>query len=303
VKFEIVSERRDQLGECPLWDVHAQCLYWIDTRRQLVQRLDPASGRYRSWTMPYEVGSIALCQSGRVLVALESDLRYLDLASGELAPLTAVTHAAERMRLNDGRTDRTGRFCVGSMVLGRHEPLGVLYQVHASGQVRELDRGIRTSNSTCFSPDGRWMYFADSLAGEVWRYRYDPATGETGPREAFIDARTLGSPPDGATVDAWGRLWVALVRASQLACFSSDGRPEQRIDLPVPFASCPCFGGPELDTIYMTSIRDSGNVLKSDHPDAGALLAIHGTGARGLPEARFADANVLKPRKDHDKAI
>jgi sugar lactone lactonase YvrE len=291
MKIEIISAQRDDLGESPVWDGRTQTLYWIDSRRHRVHSLQPATGVARDWTMPHEIGSIALCESGRLLVALQTDVHFLDLSSGELTPLVRLTHPAERMRLNDGRTDRAGRFCLGSLVLGRHEPHGVLYQLDAAGQVRELDRGFCVSNATCFSPDGRWMYFADSLAREIWRYRYDPVTGEAGPRETFIDTSGLNSGPDGATVDDQGRLWVALVLTGQLVCFTPDGQLERVVQLPVPYPTCPCFGGPDLQTLYVTSIRDSGNLLRSDHPDSGALLAISGLDARGLPEVPFADAH------------
>lgn len=204
MKIDIVSSQRDELGESPVWDGRTQTLYWIDSRRHRVQSLQPSTGVARDWTMPHEIGSIALCESGRLLVALQTDVHFLDLSSGQLTPLVHITHPADRMRLNDGRTDRAGRFCLGSLVLGRHEPHGVLYQLDAAGRVKELDRGICVSNATCFSPDGRWMYFADSLARQIWRYRYDPVTGEAGPREAFIDTSGLGSGPDGATVDERG---------------------------------------------------------------------------------------------------
>ena len=66
------------------------------------------------------------------------------------------------------------------MVLGRRDTAGMLYQLggRAEGfEVREIDRGFATSNSTCFSPDGRWLYFSDSHARQVWRYPYDTASG------------------------------------------------------------------------------------------------------------------------------
>jgi len=291
MRIETVGTTRDLLGECPLWDERQQALYWIDSRQRLVRRWDPAGGALRHWTLPLDIGSIALGAGSSLLVALEDGFYRLDLASGECAQLAVVTHPAAHMRLNDGRTDRAGRFLCGSMALGRREEVGVLYQLrHESGrvEVREIDRGFSTSNTTCFSPDGRWLYFSDSHARQVWRYPYDTASGRVlGPREPFIDTRPLASAPDGATVDADGGLWIAMVLTGELARFDERGRLDLRIPTSVPYVSCPCIGGPALDTIYLTTISNTGNQLKSDHPEAGALLAIHGTGVRGLPEVRF----------------
>lgn len=290
-QVELIDVGQDLLGECPLWDVSTQSLYWIDSRRHLVHRWQPGSGARADWTLPQEVGSIALCESGQLLVAMVDEVLRLDPATGATTPLLRLQHAGEHMRLNDGRTDRAGRFVVGSLVKGRHELLGALYQI-SGASLREIDRGFCVSNTTCFSPDGRWMYFADSLTRHILRYAYNTATGEVGPREVFIDTAPLNSAPDGATVDAEGGLWVALVQTAQLARFFADGRLDRLIDCPVPFVTCPCFGGESLDTIYLTSIRDSGNLLRTDHPQGGSLMAIRGTGVRGLPEVRFNDRGL-----------
>jgi sugar lactone lactonase YvrE len=292
MRVETVGSTRDLLGESALWDEHGQALYWIDSRRRLVRRLEPAAGAVREWTLPQQIGSIALCRDPSLLVALEDSFQRLDLASGRCTPLARIEHPAPRMRLNDGRTDRAGRFLCGSMVLGRNEAAGVLYQLNDAGgrfDVREIDRGFVTSNSTCFSPDGRWLYFSDSQAKQVWRYPYDTASGRVlGPREPFVDLRPLDTAPDGATVDADGGVWIALVLTGELARFDERGRLDLRVATGVPYVTCPCIGGAALDTIYLTTIRDTGHLLKTDHPDAGALLVIHGTGVRGLPEVRFA---------------
>jgi L-arabinonolactonase len=293
IRIETVGDTRDLLGESPVWDERQQALYWIDSRQRLVRRLEPGSGALRQWALPQEIGSIALGDGSRLLVALEDGFHFLDLASGCATLLARIEHPAERMRLNDGRTDRAGRFFCGSMVLGRHEDVGVVYQLSEDAgrvQVREIDRGFSTSNSICFSPDGRWLYLSDSHARQVWRAPYDTATGRTlGPRELFVDTGPLDSAPDGAAIDAEGGLWIALVLTGELARFDERGRLDVRIRTGVPYVTCPCIGGPALDTIYLTTLRDTGNMLRTEHPDAGALLAIHGTGVRGLAEVRFGN--------------
>ncbi|MCD2166107.1 SMP-30/gluconolactonase/LRE family protein [Comamonas koreensis] len=284
--------QRDLLGECPLWDVATQSLYWIDGRDQLVHRYWPADGRQQQWALHAHIGSIALCRSGRLLLALEDDFHFLDPDSGQITPMgVQVQHSGERMRLNDGRCDRGGRFVVGSMSMTPQSPTGKLYQLSGDGRLRELDQGFQVANATCFSPNGRWLYFADSPARQIWRYAYDPATGACGAREAFIDTAALGLAPDGATVDAQGYLWVAMVLNGQLARFTPNGELAATVDFPADaFITCPAFGGPALQTIYLTSISNSGNLLRSSHPDAGAVFVIDGLALTGLEEARFDDS-------------
>jgi sugar lactone lactonase YvrE len=51
-----------------------------------------------------------------------------------------------------------------------------VYQLPAgSRQLREvLDYKVRVSNATCFTPDGRIMFFCDSPTRRVYAFDYDP---------------------------------------------------------------------------------------------------------------------------------
>ncbi len=292
-------DARDLLGESPVWDARGQALFWVDTRSRRVHhaRRDASGNLHdlRHWDTPQEVGSIALAGPGRLLLALTDGFSTLDLASGAVTPVAGVVHPKPPMRLNDGRTDREGRFVCGSMALGRREPDGELYRLETDGRVTRLLGGNIVSNATCFAPDGRTLYHADSHAGVIraWDYGLD---GTLSNERAFVDTRPQGSGPDGATVDAEGCLWVALVLAAKVARYAPDGRLLRTLDLPVPYPTCPCFGGPELDTLYVTSIRDSGNALRTDDPAAGALVEVRGLGVRGLPEVPWAGSTAdLRP--------
>ncbi len=257
--------------------------------------------------MPSVVGSIGLGALGHLIAALRDGFHDLDLSSGTLRPLCTIEPPAGN-RFNDGKMDRAGRFLCGTMQTRAGAAPGILYRLGlrvrspeaepasgVNGPVEQpallcepLETGIGISNGLCFSPAGDWLYFTDSPVGIIWAYPYDTQTGAVGPRRDFVNVTAIaGSPADGATVDADGCLWAALVRTGQVARFTPDGRLDQVIDVPVPHPTCPAFGGSRLDVLYVTSISDSGR-MRSDHPDAGRLVAITGTGATGLAEARFA---------------
>ena len=55
-----VLDARAELGECPVWSVPEQALYWVDIHAPAMYRLDPATGATRDWPMPSRIGSFGL---------------------------------------------------------------------------------------------------------------------------------------------------------------------------------------------------------------------------------------------------
>src|SRR5690606_29900507 len=114
-------------------------------------------------------------------------------------------------------------------------------------------------------------YCADTPARKVWTFDIDPATGDASERRVFIDLQTLSidGRPDGATVDAEGCYWVALIDAWRVARFDPFGQLMQSIELPVRWPTCPCFGGPDLKTLYVTNLRTGRKADQlAESPDA-----------------------------------
>jgi len=165
--------------------------------------------------------------------------------------------------------------------------LGSLYRLNADLQLDVLRDNVVLSNGPCFSPDGGTFYFADTTHRTIWAYDYDGETGVLSRMRTFIDLNALDAVPDGATVDSEGCLWSTLVLPGQIGQFSASGELLRRIDLPTDHPSSVMFGGPNLDILYVTSIRES-RFFKSDNESNGYLFAIHGLDTVGLPEPRFA---------------
>ena len=292
-----ISATADLLGESPVWDSARQRLHWVDGVARRVRSYEPAGGAIRDWVVPSTVGSVALGEGETLIVALVDGIYSLNLVTGAVTPLFQPVPADPRIRFNDGKMDRRGRFLCGSM--GIHaDPLGQLFRIDAAGggtlrssmQSSVLARGIRISNSLCFSPDGGTMYFADSLDRAIRAYRYGPGD-EVGEPRILVDTAPYNSGPDGATVDVEGCLWVALVQVGKIARFTPAGELDRLIDAPTDLPTCVAFGGTDLSTLYVTSIKDSGSGRAiSRHPNGGFLFAIEGLGVRGIPEARFGQA-------------
>lgn len=277
-----LGTQRDVLGECPLWHVGEQALYWVDIRAPAIRRLDWASQSVRSWVMPGLVGSIALAEGGGLVVALPDRIALFDTHSEALRTLAAIADPFEGHRFNDGRCDRQGRFWVGSMHNTSRAPVGVLYRFDpAAGLVPALD-GICIPNSLAWSPDGRTMYFADSLSHTISAHDFDIETAAIGPARVF--ARS--APPafaDGSTVDAEGFLWNAEFLGARLVRYAPDGRIDRVVPLAFARPTCCAFGGPDLATLFITSTSQPMANGAADSALAGGLFAMQ-PGVPGLAE-------------------
>jgi sugar lactone lactonase YvrE len=291
MEIAFFGTHRNKLGESPIWDDRRQCLWWVDSLAGLIHAGAADGTPIATFAMDEAVGSIGLAEGGLV-AALADGFYAIDADTGAATPI-AILPADATLRLNDGKADRAGRFLGGQMQLhgGAPPSEASLWQLSA-GRVTALTGGLKLTNGICFSPDGATLYFADSLEGVIRAHDYDAATGAIGPRRDVVDCAAFGSGPDGATVDADGNLWVALVLAQAVACIAPDGTLLRRIALPIPYPACPAFGGPDLDTLYVTSIADSGGRLMSDDPDAGRILAITGHGATGIREGRYGHNHI-----------
>ncbi|WP_333826710.1 SMP-30/gluconolactonase/LRE family protein [Pararhodobacter sp.] len=282
-----ISPTPDMLGESPVWDDRINRLYWIDSIARTIRHHDPETGAFGSVVLPSTIGSIGLCADGRLVVGLVDGVYLADPATGDCEVLYLVDPPSDRMRLNDGRVDRQGRFVVGGMGLFA-EPVGELIRVDQAGRAETLATGIRISNALCFSPDGRTMYHADSLDRFVRAYDYGHGDDPLSAPRVFADTQQFNSSPDGATVDAEGFVWVTLVNVGKIARFTPAGKLDRLIDAPTDMPTCLCFGGPDLSTLYVTSIKDSGSGRAiSRHPMGGHMFALEGLGVRGLPEERL----------------
>jgi sugar lactone lactonase YvrE len=276
-------------GEGPVWDVADQALYHLDIGRREVRRYDPASGALRIWPMPQGPGAMALRQAGGAIVAMQDIVYTLDLGTGACEQIAKADDQPARAVFNDGKVDRQGRFVIGSCEtnMADPQPIGGLYSFGADRRLVRLGGDITYSNSPCFSPDGRTLYFSDSARHTIFAYPYDTGTGRVGERLVFADTRPLGGMPDGATVDSEGRVWVAIFEGGKVAAFAPDGSVERVVDLPARLPGSVMFGGPELDRLFVVTI-DPANFGQPSEDGAGYIYVIEGLGVRGLPEPRFA---------------
>jgi D-xylonolactonase len=183
-------------------------------------------------------------------------------------------------RFNDVIAGPEGRVYCGTMA-------GNLYCLDTDGRLRTLLEGLATPNGMGFTPDDESMYVTETSAQLIWRYEYDPATGDLSDPTVFVDTTGRSGKPDGMTVDAEGYVWSARWNGWQVVRHDPETGDElDRVELPARKVSSVTFGGPDYGTAYVTTAGGEGDAAVEGE-GAGGLYAVD-LGVAGTPEFRSA---------------
>ncbi|CAE6761715.1 6-deoxy-6-sulfogluconolactonase [Paraburkholderia nemoris] len=296
-RVEAAGQAPASVGESPVWRAAEQALYWVDIPAQKIVRLRLETAERTEWQLPEKVACIAFDHHGTVLAGCETALFAVTLTEdaprGEAMKVTgrklaAPLFAFDDMRFNDGRCDRQGRFWSGTMVqdMAAANPAGALYRFDERGVLSApVVDALITQNGLAWSPDGTTMYLSDShpLRRQIWAFDYDIEAGVPRNRRVFADLHDYAGRPDGAAVDADGCYWICANDAGLLLRFTPQGKLDRQIAVPAVKPAMCAFGGRDLDTLFVTSIRPATGASEHD----GHLFAVR-PGVTGLPEPEYA---------------
>lgn len=313
-KARAVSLDRAVLGEGPLWDASYQCYWWIDIELKRLHCFRYEWRQSLTWQLDQIPGAVALRRGGGLVMALQFGFALLEPLSTErfssrstapscgqagnlgedwkLIMLQSPEPARPENRLNDGKVDPAGRFWAGTMRIDDHMThyTGTLYSLEPNHAIRAHwgDGVIGVSNGMAWSSDARRFFYVDSPRRVIYAFDYQQDSGEiSNCKVAFQVPADLGYP-DGMTIDAEDKLWVALWGAGRVARVCPlQGRILDEVILPVSIPTACTFGGPNLDQLLITTasigLSDS---QRAEEPLAGALFHAN-VGVRGFAPHEF----------------
>ncbi|WIW89421.1 SMP-30/gluconolactonase/LRE family protein [Sphingobium sp. V4] len=284
-----MSSRLAAIGESPLWSEREQAVYYIDCNAPALYRLTPATGEERAWKMPCRIGGVVLSESGPV-VALKTGIFALDPIDGSLTEIAPAPLNDTALALHEARCDPAGRLWVGVINLGyvSHGKRGgaELFRLDGGRLVSCAEAaGGTVSNGLAWSRDGSTLYYADTAERIIWAFDYDVATGSVGRRREFHRLPEGMGVPDGATVDSEDGYWFACAGAGRLRRLAADGTLEHEFTTPCDWPTKPAFGGPQLETVFVTSLSIRGAKPGKEELE-GRLFAMPAP-VRGLTETLF----------------
>ena len=306
--WQTVVTQPSGLGESPFWHPDEQMLYWIDIPGRQIHRLNVFMGSVQSWSMPSEPGSIAparsLGEGSGLVIALRDGIYRAREWGGDLQQVVKATHDTATTRFNDGKADPRGRFWAGTMYEPRDVNSAQLFSMDCRNSILptlELKLGNAViANGLAWSPDAATVYWADTPSHTIRAWDWDLETNAMTGERVFKqwpgkpDGWRPGMPgyggrPDGAAVDIQGNYYVAMFEGARVLKLSPAGEVLLEIPVPAQCPTMPCFGGSDLQTLYLTTARDKRSAQElQTYPDSGCVFSMR-VDVPGLPVNFFED--------------
>ncbi|GEM_PF-889440 len=273
-----VASERGILPEGIVWDAATQRLSWVDIelgRLHVAAMIDGAVRLLSVFELGDQLGCALPASGGGWVCGLGRSLATVDLA-GDVQRTRPLLNESERF--NDGHVDASGRLVIGTLNSDGPDGRQLLLRLEHDGDVTVISDTVGISNGLAWSPDGAWLYHADTAARVVTRRAYGDRIGAA---ETLID---VGGMPDGIAVDAAGDVWVTVFDAGRVDCYDATGRlrPERSIVIPDAHIASVGFAGPDLDVLLVaTGMPIMPQWLRRRRGSDGWLFALPAS-ARGL---------------------
>jgi len=294
-KAKLFLDAQATLGEGPIWDTRDKVLWWVDINEHRLHRFDPGRGELEdgknvTFDIGQRVGTVVPRASGGVMLAIDQGFASYDPASQRLELVADPESHLPDNRFNDGKCDPAGRFWAGTLQLVEKDmKAGALYCLFPDGRVTRRVSEVGISNGIVWTSDKKTMYFIDSPTRRVDAFDYDDGTGEISNRRPAVELPEGIGYPDGMSIDAEDKLWVALWDGWGVARFDPlTGQLLEKIDVPASQVTACALGGPDLTDLYITTARRdlTGDQL-ADQPHAGGLFHAK-VNVPGVPSVAFA---------------
>jgi sugar lactone lactonase YvrE len=259
------------LAENPIWSAEKGGIFFIDIDNCRIHFIKDQGSELTTWQLTETIGCMALATDGNTIVGLRSGIYHFNLITEKL---TFITHplagADNQLRYNDGKVSPQGDFWFASMDESPdRRPLASLFCLTSAGDCLTIQTGLRVGNGIAFDETRDRVYFSDTRAPRIYFGNYNDALEQTTNSkqyqfETFFIATDEIGRPDGATVDSQGNYWSAGVSAGNINQFSPNGNLLSTLRMPCDNPTMPCFIGPKLDRMAVTSLKKNESSNSSD---------------------------------------
>jgi sugar lactone lactonase YvrE len=287
--IKVFSNEKCSLGEGPLWHNERNSLFWVDinNKRVFEKKLSSSAEGYDNfWPFEFMVSALAkhATSSNKLWLVTESGLILLDILTGNHS-MVITFPITDEFRTNDASVAPDGKLWFGTMQKKPTATLGAVYSIDANGKLIKQLSQIGIPNTIQWLGNDK-LYISDSLKQKMYLYNV-----QTKQKEIVIDLTNGNATPDGGAFNSSDELWNAQWDGSRIACYDQKGQLLQELAIPVPRPTSCCFGGEQMDKLFITSASEGLSKSQTEKfPLSGQLFIVEtGNTGKEVPAFNFCE--------------
>ncbi len=203
-------------------------------------------------------------------------IERIDPATGKVERLYEACNGLLLKGPNDIVFDAQGYFWFTDhgKSYGRTRDIGAIYCAAADGSmIHEAVHPLLDPNGIGLSPDGKWLYAAESASARLWRFPTEEAKTRTlrpGP-EHFVAAPGGFQFFDSLALQADGAVCVATIYNGGITTIEPETAAMRHTPADDRLTTNICFGGAELKTAWIT-LSSTSRLVSTPWPSPGCPL-------------------------------
>ena len=293
-KPKVLWDIKCKLGEGTLWVKEHNSIYFVDIKKKNICSFNIKNKKKKIIKVNKEIGFLAHIQKNIFILGLQGELRIVDLKSKRKIKSIIVEKNLKLNRINDGKTDKSGRLWFGTMDnLERNINRGALYCVDKDLEIKKIDKNYMITNGPAFINDKNF-YHTDSRKKRIYKIKVDKKLNILN-KKIFKKFTIKDGSPDGMTLDNKNNLWVGHYNGACISVFNKSGKRIHKIDLPAKNITNCAFGGKNNSELFITSATKSMSKLDLKKYNYSGSLFIVKTNMKGFNQKKYTlNSSLLK---------
>ena len=285
-KPECIWQTKAFLGEGTLWVKSLNSIFFTDIKKKKIFIFNIKTKRKKIIKINKEIGFLSHIKKNIFILGLKGELRIVNLKNNKKIKSIFIEIDKPLNRLNDGKTDPSGRLWFGSMDnLERNIQNGSLYCLNKNLKLKMVDNKYMITNGPAFINEKNF-YHTDTKKRIIYKIKID---NNLNILEKKIFKKFLGVEgfPDGMTTDRFKNLWVCHFGGSSISVFNQKGKKIYKIKLPAKNVTNCAFGGANNNDLYITTaLKGLKEIDKKKYNLSGSLFKVR-TNSKGMTSKSF----------------
>jgi sugar lactone lactonase YvrE len=242
-----IIEENNILGESCLWNFYDNKFYWVDIIDKKIKSYNEnIIERFEINKMPC---CITLLNNNNLTLVLEDEIGIYDIRNNSFNSQFKLKN--NDVRFNDGKLDKNGILHIGTMDKKEENYIGEIYK-YENNYLEPIIKNVGISNGISFDSNNE-MYWSDSLSKKLY-YKNE------------IIKEYENMTPDGGYINENDEYYSCLWGGSKIDIYKNRVIYDNII-LPVEYPTCCCYGGINMDRLFITSAsilnkeKDNGKCL------------------------------------------